>query len=375
MKEFIILMRIGFYDPKYNSISIGGVQTYMYDLAKLAISLKFKSIIYQANKTNDSNSYTFENIEIRNICKNKFNRNYFQECFDEIYKRHNNPNNIFIISTDQLDIKSKANNVIAIQHGIAFDIPIYKFYGTIIKTLKCLKNIYRIKCLKNIICVDYNFYNWFRTLETIKSDSYIRVIPNYSRDIISPQEFSSKLVGQQRNKILFARRFVEHRGTILFKNVAKKLLKEYPNLEITFAGEGPLESVIKLEFADTPQVKVTSFKNKESVLFHKGYDIAIVPTIFSEGTSLSLLEAMSAGCYPIATHVGGISNILIDRFNGSLVYPDENELFKTINDVLTMEKSRFDLICSNAYKTVQYGFSKEKWETMWIQYIENISTK
>ena len=39
MKTIYFFMRIGFYDSELKSISIGGVQTYIYDLAKLSESM------------------------------------------------------------------------------------------------------------------------------------------------------------------------------------------------------------------------------------------------------------------------------------------------------------------------------------------------
>ena len=114
------------------------------------------------------------------------------------------------------------------------------------------------------------------------------------------------------------------------------------------------------------------FRSSESVLFHYNFDIAVVPTIFSEGTSLSLCEAMASGCFPIATHVGGMTNMLIDGYNGKLVYPSEGMLYKAIVDVLSLDKKDFCQIVLNAYATVQKSFSKEKWTLEWLSFIDEV---
>ncbi|WKL04237.1 glycosyltransferase family 4 protein [Paenibacillus amylolyticus] len=55
-------------------------------------------------------------------------------------------------------------------------------------------------------------------------------------------------------------------------------------------------------------------------------DIAVIPTVFSEGTSYACLEAMSCGLPVIASNVGGLNDLIQDGFNGLLVPPGEQEL-------------------------------------------------
>ncbi|MGR4357642.1 glycosyltransferase [Escherichia coli] len=74
---------------------------------------------------------------------------------------------------------------------------------------------------------------------------------------------------------------------------------------------------LKKEYPNS--VYQTSYKSEDSIHFHQQYDIAIVPSIGSEGTSLSLLEAMSAKCLVIATDIGGMTNIILDGFNGRMI--------------------------------------------------------
>ncbi|WP_420491566.1 glycosyltransferase [Neobacillus drentensis] len=52
----------------------------------------------------------------------------------------------------------------------------------------------------------------------------------------------------------------------------------------------------------------------------------------SEGTSLSLLEAMAAKCAEIATNVGGMTNIILDNYNGLIINPDESELYLALEN-------------------------------------------
>lgn len=370
MKTIYFFMRIGFYDSELKSISIGGVQTYIYDLAKLSESMGYKPVVYEMNRTGKTDNYLFEGIEIRQI-SNK-SKAYFQKCFDYVYKTSNKPGDIFIISTDQLTIKAHYSNVIAINHGIAFDEPLVGIKGRLIKLLKCIRNVQRGLLVPNVVCVDYNYYNWFRTLAAIDDESKFTVIPNYSRGFISRRELDVKLELSPR-KILFARRFVEHRGTKIFASAINRILTEYPNVEVTFAGTGPLESYLKEMFRGLERVHFTAYRMSESIKFHQHFDIAVIPTIFSEGTSLSLCEAMSAGCFCIATRVGGLTNILVDNYNGKLIEPTIEGIYQSVKEALIMDKEEYWRICRSGYETALYGFSKSLWQSKWKQFILRVS--
>lgn len=374
MRKFFIFSTLGLYDHINKRFSIGGVQTYMRDLAKLSQRIGYIPIIIEMNNVNNKEQFVVEDIYIKQVSSRE--RNWHQACFDKIYRENNKPENIFVISTDQLDIKCRQNNVIAINHGIAFDEPMLgRRFGKIIKLGKCLKNIWRGNLCNNLVCVDYNFYNWYRTLDTFDSNRKIRVIPNYSQGNLSKEQLDTKLKQSKRRKIIFSRRFVDYRGTIIFANAVSKLLKEYIDLDVTFAGKGPLFSFVESKFSSEPRVHITSYRPEESLHFHSQFDIAIVPTLYSEGTSLSLIEAMAAGCFPIATHVGGMTNILIDGYNGVLCFPSENAVYVALKRALDSSKQDFGEIVTNSWYTATKGFSKEKWEKRWSEYILSLSGK
>ena len=103
-------------------------------------------------------------------------------------------------------------------------------------------------------------------------------------------------------------------------------------------------------------------------MFHSEIDISIVPTIGSEGTSLSLLEAMASKTAVVCTNVGGMSNIIIDNFNGFIINPNVEELFLKVSKLIEDKELR-DRLSNNAYLTVSEGFSFELWKQKWIEVI------
>lgn len=372
----VVIISSPIYDFKSGCLKIGGVETYVYDLSHILKLKGFETCIYQLDDVDEQIVIDGVLIRARKKRKSKLSKSY-QILFEEVYKKEN----VYILATDQLGIKSLSTNVIAIQHGIAFDIPGDMLPGfwhkkqilqAINKLLRCYKNVWRFNNTCNTVCVDYNFYNWYKTLSTIPLKHKVKIIPNYSSSSITEDELMSKLNSSSRRRIIFARRFVDYRGTLLFLNVAQRILKEFSNIHITFAGDGPLKNIISQTFCGDKRVEITSFVCTNAVQFHYNYDIAVVPTIFSEGTSLSLCEAMAAGCFPIATHVGGMTNMIFDGYNGRLIYPSEQDLYETLCNVLTLNKSEFNKIVMNAYSVAKSAFSREIWGEKWCVYIKDI---
>lgn len=374
---FVLITSANTYDLETRRLIVGGVQTYTRDLCLLAIEKGFHAVMYQLDEEQEDSQTEFDGIEFHVVPK-KGQSN--QICFDRIYKESNSADSIFVIATDQMDIKTKAYNVVVIQHGVAFDITTVPgfwsksvFLQHINKTLRCFNNVRRFYWSRNTVGVDYNYFNWFRTLGIIPPGKKFMVIPNYSSSQISEKELAIK-ISKNRNpiRVVFARRFTDYRGVHLFANCVDRLLSECSNLDFTFAGDGEFKDEIEHRYLGNPRVHITSFSAPDSILFHQQFDIAVVPTVYSEGTSLSLLEAMSAGCFPIATHVGGMTNIILDHYNGLLCFPDEKSVYDAIKEAINMDEDKYKSIIVNAYHSVTVAFSIEQWKRKWGFFIDTV---
>lgn len=107
-------------------------------------------------------------------------------------------------------------------------------------------------------------------------------------------------------------------------------------------------------------------KNKIILQFHessvmpflyKASDIFVLPSLI-EGTPLSLLEAMASKLPCIATNVGGVKEILINKFNGYIV-PTKNikKIAEVINKVFS---SNNFFIKKNAYICIKNNFDEDR---------------
>lgn len=362
-KVFILCQR--YFDYEGDTITIGGIQSYISMLIPVVKEIGMDVIIYQyATKDFKKDHDGCKVIGVNNYKFNSRKRNAL--LYNSVMKEFRRGEDILLFATDSIIQKNDVDDSICIQHGITWDINhdpplkplknhLYVFYSAI----RAFRRVRQVGKVKQMVCVDYNFVNWYRT-QVANIESTITVIPNCT--LIAPV---FKKTNETIN-IIFARRFVKYRGTHLFARVCKRIIDNGYSVNFTFAGNGPDEDFLKKTFENYPQVDFIQYRSDESLDIHKNMHIAVVPTIGSEGTSLSLLEAMSAQCAVIATNVGGMTNILVDEYNGLIVNPDEDKLYEaTIR--LIEDLSLRQRLADNAYDTVKNAFSYEVWKDRWTK--------
>jgi glycosyltransferase involved in cell wall biosynthesis len=153
----------------------------------------------------------------------------------------------------------------------------------------------------------------------------------------------------------------------------KRLLPLFPNVEACFAGEGPDHRIIASAFENVPRVSLRKYLPDDSLRVHEAFHIAVVPSLASEGTSLSLAEAMAAGCAVVATNVGGMTNMVIDGYNGRLVDPDPECLVEVLAELVRSADLRKRL-GMRASQTAQEAFSLARWKARWSQVLDHVQS-
>ncbi len=103
------------------------------------------------------------------------------------------------------------------------------------------------------------------------------------------------------------------------------------NWELSFVGEGKDEEFLKELTNYLGLSHKVFFLGKQNVLnVWQDHHVLILPS-FSEGTPLTLLEAMKIGRPCIATDVGGVTEWLDDKVNGLIINHTENSIVEAIN--------------------------------------------
>jgi len=100
--------------------------------------------------------------------------------------------------------------------------------------------------------------------------------------------------------------------------------RKNPTLRLTLKGDGPLEQSVRDLVSDLGLADVVTFRNKTDYAeVPKDYRKAqiFITTSVSDGTPVSVLEAMASGLPCIATKVGGIPEWIEDGKTGLLIPP------------------------------------------------------
>jgi glycosyltransferase involved in cell wall biosynthesis len=95
--------------------------------------------------------------------------------------------------------------------------------------------------------------------------------------------------------------------------------------------------------------------------------ITIIPTVHSEGTSLSCLEALASRNAVIATNVGGLPNLILPEYNGLLIDPSAPSLVQALERLIEDPglRERF----GKRGRQVALSFSIKRWRVQWEQII------
>lgn len=351
----------------------GGAERYLIDLHKICKNVGYKLRIYQ--KANFNFVRKYHDIEVVGISNNKKYKADYNQVI-EISRNYNklalNTTKLNIYSSFLECVRKNVSPSVGISHGVAWDNP---------------DNIYNKNCYdpfdkgwiidsaqlcNKIISVDTNTANYFQTVD-FKLGNKTEVIPNY----VDTKEFYPIEKNSKKTIILYPRRLYPPRGLYLLLDIVDRVLEKYDNIEFRLVGKGFDEDLKKIDEKvkrwGTDKIKVY---NRPPTEMHKEYkesDITLIPTLYSEGTSLSCLEAMASGNAVIASRIGGLTDLIINNYNGKLIEPNSESLYDAIEDFL----SNNELLKKCKYNAIEISktFSKDKWETNWEKIIKQLSKK
>ncbi len=375
MKEkksvFIIYER--YYDFDNKRLVTGGVQTYLSNLIPLFVLREYDVKLYQGGF--ECNSIRLDNCVVYSV-KGSYRdgKYYIKKILNEAMKTFDQESDLLLFADNCCTIKNNAKYCLAIQHGISWDIPRKNRFSDWLMAFFSAYKTYRehkkLNYVHRLICVDYNFPNWYKA-QVDEPKCPLTVIPNFTQ-IVKRRSIDTN--DNDNVSIIFARRFVPHRGTRVFANAIERILREYTDVKVTIAGRGPDEKFLH-EHLDCwgKRISFIQYTSDESIKIHQQHDIAVIPTVGSEGTSLSLLEAMAAGCAVICTEVGGMTNIVLNSYNGLMIAPgNDNKLYFAIKHLIDNPTERLNL-SKCGYDTVKKAFSYGTWKNAWLSVIDDIT--
>ena len=369
-----------FFDYKGENYYSGGAERYLLDLHKVCSNLGSNLNIYQNAEKPFLRKY--KNVNVIGLSQNSNNLSYNCEylkqqssSFKKVCELNNSQLNIY-----SSFIEAYYNHCypsVGISHGVFWDhksvrksdaLTFWAEKGPIIdNALGC----------DELVSVDTNTANWFQTIDYELGNQKCKVIPNY----VDEKEFFPKnknLSEKSSNNIVitYPRRLYEPRGLYLLLDISEKLLVKHENVLINFVGKGfedDLKNIRRLIEKFPTRVKCYSMEPNDMHLVYKETDISLIPTLFSEGTSLSCLEAMASGNIVVSTRIGGLTDLILDNHNGFLIEPKSEKLFEKL-DYIINNYEQMGEIRENTVRSAK-AFSKTIWEKKWSEIIEKYIKK
>jgi glycosyltransferase involved in cell wall biosynthesis len=145
-------------------------------------------------------------------------------------------------------------------------------------------------------------------------------------------------MGVKENEVLLGAvgSYYPVKGHRFLIDAMQKLIVSNRNLKLVLAGQGPLEQELRKQVNETGLEACAQIVGyiEDIPGFLSALDIFVMPSL-SEGQPLALLEAAANGRCVVATSVGGIPEVVINRKNGILVPPgDVDALAGALADLL-----------------------------------------
>jgi glycosyltransferase involved in cell wall biosynthesis len=365
------------YDPEGERLLIGGVETYLQRLMALSAAMGFDPVMFQAAQRPFERRLgpaVVVGVPVRERSAPRQRRALYSAALGRLERT-----DMIVFGADHCSVRSDWRRAVSIQHGVSWDLPssfattkgwCSSGVGAQVKKVQLnLRGLRFFDNCQNRVCVDYNFLNWYRAIRGESPGGSVWVIPNCC------QLASHERIGRGDSpgtRVLFARRFTTYRGTRIMAEAIDRVLSRRTDVIFTLAGEGPDEGYLLDRFEQCENVRFTKYRPEECMEVHLAHDIAVVPSVASEGTSLSVAEAMGAGCAVVASAVGGITSMILDGFNGVLAMPAAEE-FATAILRLAGDARRRREMGENAYRTAAECFDVGRWNTKWKGVLEQVA--
>lgn len=356
-----IIFQLSFLDFNGDKYLAGGAERYCIELSNILKNNNFEIILVQMGNSDfwakEYNGLSIFGIPVNTNAEKFANAIEELECFADVC----------IYSPFTLVPLNSKSISIGIIHSMFWDDPTRLYFPNIDLYSEKLKACYSVVSNSAVAI------NWFRGYKGVEYHNF-HYIPNFvCLKSFKPKE---KTNASDIIHILFPRRVTSDRGFQYLLDIFPKLFKKYNNIFLIIAGYAHNDQKNQLQsFLQEFKGKVSHFEAQptEMLDLYQKADIVLIPTPYAEGTSLSCLEAMACGKAIITTNIGGLPELIINRYNGLTVDPYKDELYAAIASLIEDPQLRIEL-GQHAHQVAQ-AFSLDIWKDKWIKILKTIPYK
>ena len=157
-------------------------------------------------------------------------------------------------------------------------------------------------------------------------------------------------------------RLIPEKGILIFTKAIPRVVETERNIQIIIIGEGPLKTRIVeyLQGINKEKVRVSSWVSHDDLpKVLNQLKLLVIPS-FSEGGPNILFESMACGVPVLASKVGAVVDVIIDKKNGFILQettPDQ--IAKNIKEILENPK-RLYKVSRMGVNTIDYQYNINK---------------
>ena len=178
----------------------------------------------------------------------------------------------------------------------------------------------------------------------------ISVINNFTS--VTPNKNSQP--SKHKNKIIYFGRLSSEKGLIELCKVIKGL-----PIHLTIVGTGPLYQKLNSISRKIKNIKMLPFQSEENLIkIISQNDYTIVPSVWPENASISIIESFTLAKPVIGNDIGGITEMVQDQNNGWLFsFDNPASLAEIFKKLLTLDTKTYLEMSANCYQTYKTKYS------------------
>jgi len=366
LKRRVGVLTTNHFSPDGNRVVYGGAERYGVELTRLLLDMGFEVEWWQAGTGWERE--LIPGVPVRSIPEGDAQ---FQTAPRLNHTFHERATGIdyAIYFVTFLAYPQALEKSISISHGTYWDYPTFEatLGGGEARREWRRRLFMALAAVRKVVSVDTATIQWVAATWPGLNQKF-EYVPNFV-DLAAYRCLPEPEV-HERVRIVFPRRLTSVRGINEAARAAEVLTKEYDNVEFHFVGrahDDVLESHM-IRWANASD-RIFYYWRPPGLMpwVYCNMDIALIPSKSTEGTSLACLEAMGAGCAVIAGATGGLSDLIIDGYNGRLIKPTVQNLINVLSELIEDREQRVRL--GNAARDVAQAFSLERWRCRWARVI------